>query len=79
MGNGDARFLLLAAICLGLTFSWVPPCLIAFGLGHPLHPAVFISWSLFIASLDQARRKRMTTLAEVRSLIGLMPWSRQYS
>ena len=45
--NNDARFLALAAICLGLSFSWLAPCLIAVGLDRQLPQILFVSWSIF--------------------------------
>ena len=43
----DRRVMILAALCLGLSFSWLWPCLLSLATG-PLPGVLFIAWSVFI-------------------------------
>ena len=44
-----ARTIALAAICLGLAFNWLPPCLYATARGELLSFWVFVLWSVISA------------------------------
>ena len=39
------RAWVVSAIILGAAFSWLPPCLLAVALRHPLPQALFLAWS----------------------------------